>query len=264
VGLSLIEGREFTAMDRLGSNAIAIVSRTLADQLWPDRSPLGNPVRIVDDESRETRTVVGVVKDVRQGPTDQNLADLYIPLLQAPGRFAGVIVRGDGSTESWPKTLREVLRQIDPEVALNSISDVQGTIDAQLARPRFLASLLAGFSAFALMLALIGVYGVVAYAVKQREHEIAVRMAVGAAGSDVTRLFIRQAGVLLLCGIALGLAGATAIGQLFAGQLHGVRPLDPLTLAAMSLLIVVVCLAATWWPARSAASTDPIIALRQE
>ena len=212
VGVTLKDGRFFTRADRVGSEDVAIVSETLARRLRPSGSAVGLPVRIVmDNGATVTRSIVGVVSDVRQLPTDQELADLYIPLLQAPRRFSTIYLRVVGS-QSWTPALRNVLRDIDPEVSLRDARDVRVMAGEQLIRPRFLTSLMTSLAIVALILAVIGIYGVVAYNVKQREHEIAIRIAVGASAASVIRLFLRQGGVVIAAGLLLGTFGAGAIG----------------------------------------------------
>jgi hypothetical protein len=264
VGVTLKDGRFFTRADRVGSEDVAIVSETLARRLRPSGSAVGHPVRIVmDNGATVTRSIVGVVSDVRQLPTDQELADLYIPLLQAPRRFSTIYLRVVGS-QAWTPTLRNVLRNIDPEVSLRDARDVRVMVGEQLIRPRFLTSLMTSFAIVALILAVIGIYGVVAYNVKQREHEIAIRIAVGASAAAVIRLFLRQGGVVIAAGLLLGTFGAAAIGRLLESQLYGVRPTDTLTMVTTSALIGAAAITANWLPARRAASTDPMIALRAE
>jgi predicted permease len=263
VGVRLKDGRFFTRADRVGSEDVAIVSETLARRLRPSGSAVGLSVRVTDNGSTVTRSIVGVVSDVRQLPTDQELADLYIPLLQSPGRFSTIYLRVVGS-QAWTPTLRTVVRDIDPEVSLRNVSDVRVMAGEQLIRPRFLTSLMTSFALVALILALIGIYGVVAYNVKQREHEIAIRIAVGASAASVIRLFLRQGGVVIAAGLLLGTFGAGAIGRLLESQLYGVRPADTLTMVATSALIGAAAIAANWLPACRAARTDPLLALRAE
>jgi putative ABC transport system permease protein len=254
LGIPLLEGREFTAADRAGTAPVAIASATLAARL---------PARVIT-VGNERRAIVGVVRDVRQSYTDDDLADLYIPILQAPGRFASVYVRSGGAPLAWAAALRNALRQVDAEVALGTPRPFQAAVDELSARPKFLLSLLAGFSALAAALAVVGVYSVIAYAVRQREREIAVRMAVGASGRAVALLFLRQGAAVVAAGTVAGIAGAAALGKTLATQLYGVRPADPLSLATAATVFAAAALAAMWFPARRAARTDPALALREE
>jgi len=267
LGVPLVEGRAFTASDRSGAGPVAVVSQTLARRLWPQAGALGQRIRVrrrSDAPGAATppwRTVVGVARDVRQSPTDDDPADLYVPLLEAPGRFATLYARTGGTPAASFPALRRALKEIDPEVSLDSPRSLEGLIDDQLARPKFLAGLLAGFG---LLAALLGVYGVITYEVKQREHEIAVRMAVGASAPEVTRMFVRQGALVLAIGICAGLGGATALARMLRSQLFGVGPADGWTLGAAALVLAAAGLAAVWWPAHKAARTDPAVALRVE
>ncbi|HUF28808.1 MAG TPA: ADOP family duplicated permease [Gemmatimonadaceae bacterium] len=271
MGMSMVRGRGFTDRDRAGGEPVAILSESAARRLWPDGSAIGRRVRVGDgpatmgvQASTVSRTVVGVVRDVRQSPTDERMVDAYLPLLQVGGRFANLFIKGPGAPEWWAGELRSTLRAIDPEVSLANVGHLDAVAADQLARPRFLASLFTGFGVFALMLACIGVYGVIAYAVRQREHEIAIRMAVGADGGAIMRLFAREGGVLLAVGIGVGAAGAFGIGRVLESQLYGVAAVDPWTIAVASLALTAACGMAIWWPARQASGIDPATALRAE
>jgi putative ABC transport system permease protein len=265
LGIRRLEGRVFDRTDIAGE-PVAVVSRTLARRLWPAGTAIGQRLLAGGgrgDERPPWRTVVGVVSDVRQAHTDEDLADVYVAL-QRPGRFASVHVRTDGSPMLWLAPLRRAIRLIDPEASLDATGALTTIVDQQLARPRFLAGLLVVFGGFAVLLALLGVYGVAAYAARLREREIAVRMAVGATARHVTAMFLREGSAILVLGIAGGLFGATAIGRLLEAQLYGVTAKDPTTLAATALAFGAAGLAAAWRPARRAARTDPAVALRQE
>ena len=262
--IALRQGRLFTTADRQGSELVAVISETLAKRLWPQGGAIGQTIRAADNDAPPVaRTVVGVVRDVRQTPTDEDQADLYYPFLQSPGRFATIYVRSVGSPVS-ASLLHRVIDEIDPQVSLNPAREVKMMAADQFIRPRFLTLLLSAFAAFAAALALIGIYGVIAYSVKQREHEIAVRIAVGANGRALTRLFMKEGAVLVAAGIAIGLAGANALGNVLRSELYGIRPDDAATMVAVSLGIAVAGALAMWWPAHRAASTDPVIALREE
>ncbi len=271
LGIRVLEGREFNGADRAGAEPVAIVSESLGRNLWPGRSALSRRVRMAPDpdggamgRAPAWRRVVGVVRDVRQSPTDEDVADLYAPLLQSPGRFATMVVRSGQPGAAVTPALRLALNEIDPEVAVHSTVALREAVEQQLDRPRFLAALLGAFAGMACVVALLGVYGVIAYAVKQREHEIAVRMALGADARNLTLLFVRQGAVALAAGVAAGLYGATLLGRLLEPQLFGLRSGDAQTLVAAGAVLLLAGLAATWWPARRAARTDPAVALREE
>jgi putative ABC transport system permease protein len=215
-------------------------------------------------EQTVARQIVGIARDVRQSAADDDLADLYVPLAQTAGRFAQLFVRTSGDPSAWLPQLGVAFKELDRQIPLTSARPLQAAVDEQLSRPEFLAWLLAGFALVAAVLALVGVYGVIAYAVRQREREIAVRIAIGAEPRKITALFVKQGSLVLLAGLLLGVAGAIGAGRTLESQLFGVRPGDPLTLAAAAAAFATAGLLAIWWPARRAAATDPAMALKQE
>lgn len=270
LSIGLVQGRLFTPLDRAASEPVAVVSETAARRLWPNASAIGRSVTVLEgqamseDSGTVGRAVVGVVSDVRHSPTDEQVADVYVPLLQTPGRFSRIVLRTTGVRVQWLTELRRVLKEIDPEITVGDVQPLQAAVDEQLARPRFLATLFASFGLFATILALMGVYGVIAYAVRQREHEVAVRMAVGADAKSIMRLFMTDGALVLVAGVGLGALAALGMGRLLGSQLFGVQSLDPASLVAAALALSAACLAAIWWPARRATGTDPVIALREE
>jgi putative ABC transport system permease protein len=269
LGIPLVTGRMFAPSDRMGSEAVVLVSESLAARLWPTGDAVGKRMAVPQEDERGEpgriqRTVVGIVADVRQGPADEELADAYVPIAQVPGRFAFVLTRTAGDPAALVSPFRAAFRAIDPEISVANARPLQEIVDELVARPRFLASLLTAFAAIAAALTLVGVYGIVAYAVRQRQREIAVRMALGASPGRVTRLFIRQSGVMLAAGVVLGVLAATLASRTIESQLYGVRPGDPVTLAAAVAAFSVAGLFAIWWPSRRAAAMDPAEALRSE
>jgi putative ABC transport system permease protein len=267
--IPLRAGRTFQPSDRLGGEPVAIVSETLAARLWPKGGVIGGRVAVPQpaEEGRTAETsrlIVGVVRDVRQEPGDEEPADVYVPLMQVPERFAVAIVRTSGSPGGWLAPLRSAFRDIDPEISVTRARPLQEVAGEIRSRPQFLASLLAAFAAIAAFIAIVGVYGMIAYGVRQREREIAVRIAIGANPRQVSRLFLREGGIVLAAGLALGVAAALATGRLLESQLFGVRPEDPVALATAVAAFGAAGLFAVWWPSRRAAATDPAIALRIE
>lgn len=268
--IPLRAGRGFSAADRGPGAPVALVSEALARRLWPEGAAIGQTIRVMHrrfdtgDPVEVRRTVVGVVGDVRHTPTDEETAIVYVPLLQEPGRHARVLVRASGTAERWGRELRRVAAAIDPEAALSDVRRLADYAADRLARPRFLAALFSGFGAFATGLALLGVYGVVAFVVEQREREVAVRIAVGASGGAVLRLFAREAAGMLAAGLGTGLLAAVLLGRILRTQLYGVPAVEPFTLAAAALLVTTGMALATWWPARRATRIDPALVLRAE
>lgn len=274
LGIPIRRGRGFTVTDRLGAEPVAIVSESLARRLWPAGDAVGSRLSIPEIRDQPPganqqplmvqRLVVGIVRDVLQDPADAELADLYVPVTQMPTRFGLMLVRTAGAPAASLDAVRAVLREIDPELALDRARPLQAIVDGITARPRFLGSLLSAFALVAAALALVGVYGVVAYAVRQREREIAVRLAVGASPSAVTRLFVRQGGWIIAAGLMLGVLATLATGRLIESQLSMVTPRDPVALIVAVSAFALAGLLAVWWPARRAAATDPAIALKSE
>jgi predicted permease len=266
--IPLLEGRLFTAADRVGSEPVALVSRTLARRLWGSASAAGQQLRIAPAQNSPasarpaTVTVVGVVGDIRHAHTDDDLADAYVPILQSPSPGAFVYLRA-ADLLSAERGLKRLLASVDGDVAYGASRPLAEILDLQRAGARLLASLLVIFALFAATLALVGIYAVVAYTVKQREREIAVRLAMGADRGRITRMFVGQGALVLGAGLAIGIAGALALGRVLRAQLFGVEPADPTVLAGMTMAFALCGLAAIAWPARAAASLDSATALKE-
>lgn len=269
LGIPIQGGRGFAASDRVGREPVALVSRTLAARLWASGHAIGQQLRIAPPPNSAasaaplTYRVVGVVGDIRHAHTDDDLADAYVPLLQqpSPSVFAYWRVRGDAA--SVEADLRQVLAALDPEVGLGAPRRLAEILDLQRAGLRLLGYLLVVFAAFAAVLALVGIYGVIAYTVKQREREIAVRLAVGADRALITRMFVGQGARVLSIGLAAGIAGAVALGRILRTQLFGVDPAEPLVIGAMTIAFTLCGLVAIAWPAHAAAAGDPATALKE-
>ncbi len=245
-----------------------LVSRTLANRLWGTTGAVGRQLRIAPAQNSAPiaravdRTVVGVVGDIRHAHTDTDVADAYLPILQSPFPGAFVYLRGPDPV-SAERDLKRLLNSIDGEIAFGASRPLAEILDLQRAGARFLAYLLVVFAVFAASLALVGIYGVVAYTVKQREREIAVRLAMGADGNRITRMFLGQGALVLAAGLTLGIGGALALGRILRAQLFGVQPTDPAVLVGMTLAFALCGLAAIAWPAKAAASVDSATALKE-
>jgi putative ABC transport system permease protein len=265
--IPLHEGRLFTTTDRIGSERVALVSRTLAARLWGSTSAIGRPLLIAPAPNSPPSarpaavTVVGVVGDIRHTHTDDDLADAYVPILQTPSPGAFVYMRVSDAA-SAERSLKRLLGSIDGEVGFGASRRLAEILDLQRAGARLLAYLLVVFAVFAAGLALVGIYAVVAYTVKQREREIAVRLAMGADRRRITRMFVAQGALVLGAGLVLGIAGALALGRVLRAQLFGIEPADPAVLAGMTMAFAFCGLIAIAWPARAAASLDPAAALK--
>jgi len=264
LGMTLRDGRAFSPQDRIGSAPVVIISESLAQQLWPRQRAVGHQLTMyADDGSATTRQVIGVVTDVRQSHTDLDLNDVYLSLAQRPSRFAFIYLRAPQSA-TWESELRRTVARISPEVAVGAPRSLSLGLEQERTRPQFLAYLLTVFAILASVLALVGMHGVIAYAVRQRQREIAVRMAVGATSRAVTSMFLRDGLWVLTGGVIFGLFGAVGLGRVLQSQLHGVQPVEPRILVGASIVFVICGLAAIGWPARRAAAVNPSLILKEE
>jgi putative ABC transport system permease protein len=270
IGASLVSGRELAPSDNEGSARVAIVSRALAERHLAGVDPIGQQL-LIDDNNDGPRpiSIVGVVENMRHVDIDGPPAlDVFIPISQfhphglsflAGSQFWTVRLAAAGT--SYPSTFVRTLEQIDRDVAAAQVRPMQAYIDDDLAPRTFSVSSLLGFAGLALVLATIGVYGVVAYSVEQRRREIGLRLALGATGGNVARSVIQPAVRLALLGVGIGIAGALLARQAVAGLLFGVTPTEPVILGVVSAALVLTSALAAAIPARRAATIDPVIAL---
>jgi putative ABC transport system permease protein len=218
-----------------------------------------------DNSQSPWMTVVGVIKDVRRGMVTRPVRpELYMCSLQVTPRTQVLVVRANGDPGAVLATLRREVQAIDPQLPLFRMGTLDGEIARTLSQPRFQATLLGWFAAIALLLATIGIYGVTSHAVGQRTQEVGIRMALGARRDDVLRLIIAQHLRPALVGLAVGFAGALALGRYVAALLYGVRATDGVTLGVMGVVLIAVAIVACWIPARRAMRVDPLVALRAE
>jgi putative ABC transport system permease protein len=232
--------------------------------MFPNEEPLGKRIRSWRDENKY-REVVGVVGDVRYyGQDDKPRGLVYVPLRQDVWRSLIFAVRTDGDPVKLSADLRNQIWAVDKDLALANITTMQQTLVASTARPRFSTLLLSVFAVVALVLAAVGLYGVMAYGVTQRTHEIGIRMALGARGVDVLRLVVAGGMKLALIGVGVGLVGAYAATRLMSSLLFEVSATDPITFAVVSVILIAVALLACYVPAWRATKVDPMVALRYE
>jgi predicted permease len=263
-GVPLLAGRGFGSDDRDGRLPVAIVSRSLAARLWPGEQAVGK--RLYWGGTTGTpKTVVGVTGDIRDFTLDaEPLPTLFLPIGQVAWPSMTLVVRAREDVAGMEGAVRRAVWAQDPGLPVPEVLPVAARRATALAGPRLHALLLASFAAAALLLAAVGVYGVLAFAVAQRRREIAVRLALGAEPRQVLRMLMRRGLALAGIGAAIGLAGALALGQLMEGLLFETPAGDPVTLLAVPAVLAAVGLLATALPARRAARTDPMLALRQE
>jgi putative ABC transport system permease protein len=264
LGLSLRRGRDFTDRDAPGAPGVAIVNEALARALWPGQDPLGKQIR-VQDGGPELREVVGVVGDAKQRDwTARPLPEMYLAYLQNPSSTLSLVVRGSGDPAGLGAAVQREIWACDPMLPASRVASMEQVVADALGQPRFHLLLLNLFAAVALLLAAVGIYGVMAQAVSQRTHEIGIRMALGAQAWQVRRMVLRQGMALAAAGAAAGLGAAGALTRLMRALLFEVSPTDPLTFLLLPALLIGVALLACWLPARRAAALPPMAALRSD
>ncbi len=268
--IPLRRGRSFEASDTAEGMPVVIVNETFARRLLPGENPIGRRFTRGDpaDDSAVWQTIIGVVADTRRaGLAEPVRPEAYRPftqLTQHTPRSAEILVQTALPPLSLVPQVRELVQQLDPNMAVAELRTIESALAEAMATQRFIMILLTGFAALALTLAVIGLYGVLAFLVNQRRREIGLRMAVGARRRDVTVMILLQSLRYVIPGVVLGMVVALFLTQLLQGQLHGVSASDPVTYLLVSVLLVTVTLLASWIPARRAASTDPMEALRYE
>jgi putative ABC transport system permease protein len=270
MGIPLMRGRSFDEHDTLKSTPVAMVDETFARRFWPNQDPIGKRISFADNPKAEDdwMTVVGVAGAIRQeNPAAQRMT-VYQPFAQVEGLFflqeVSFVVRAKANTASLAPALRAQLWAVDKDLPISAMTSMQDLLYTSTAEPRFQTRVLASFSSIAFLLAIIGIYGVMAYSVTQRTQEIGIRMAIGAQRGHIVQMILWRSAALVAGGLAIGLAGAWAATRVLKNFLFEVTPFDPLTFAAVSLLLALVALAACYIPARRAAAIDPLVALRYE
>lgn len=259
----VVGGRPFHATDREDGPRVVIVNRTLAKRYFPGENPVGRRVWV--GGSIGQATVVGVVGDVRHGGlAARPRPELYVPYRQYPHGGMTVVVRGSGDAAELTRAVKGAVYAVDPAQPISDLTTLSDLLRGSVAPERFNLILLGGFAALALLLAAVGVYGIVAYAVSSRTREIGIRMALGAAGREVRRAVMGPALGPSLAGIVLGSAGAVLLGRALGTELYEVGPHDPLTFALVAVVLLGAAAVACAIPARRAARVDPVVALRSE
>jgi putative ABC transport system permease protein len=263
IGMSLRRGRDFTAGDNEQAQAVAIVNETFARRFLPNQEAIGR--RVIPSGTDNPLEIIGVVSDIK----DQNLDSvpfpaLYVPYAQAPQNGMGIALRAAAEPTALAGAARDEVMKLDPDLPVSNLKTLEQMIHEITTPKRLVTALMSVFAAIALLLAAVGLYAVMAYAASQRNHEIGVRMALGARSRDILRLITWQGLKLTLVGLALGMVGAFALTRVMEPLLYGVTPTDPLTFVMISLALAGAALLACWIPARRATKVDPMIALRCE
>jgi putative ABC transport system permease protein len=270
IGIPLVRGRHFSQVDRSGAPAVGIVNETFARTAWPNEDPIGRRVQLLGPPADVWLTVIGVAGDVKEALDPRSPLQLeprptiYRPASQEPVGGMTLIVRTERDPLTLAATVRSAIAAVDPAIPVMTLRSVRQGLTESVQTPRFNTILLAAFAAIALLLAAVGVYGVIAYAVNQRTQEIGVRMALGAAPMQVLRAVVGEGLTLALMGVTLGIAGGLGAMRLIAQYVYGVRTTDPVTFITVASVLVIVAVAASYVPARRAAGVDPLITLRYE
>ncbi|HEU4386980.1 MAG TPA: ABC transporter permease, partial [Blastocatellia bacterium] len=254
MGIALRSGRLFNDGDAEGAPNVAVLSESLARRLFPNEDPLGKRLSVGGDR---ITTIIGVVNDIRYRGLDGEIEQaVYLPYRQLPRSGMALVLRGTGEATSLAAALRSAVRDVDPALPVYDVMTMNQRLSNSVAARRFNLMLLGGFAALSLVLAGVGVYGVISYVVTERTHEVGIRMALGAQSGDVARLFVKQGMRLVTLGVALGILGAIVLTRLMTGLLFNVSATDPFTFAAVGLLLSLIALLACYVPAKRAARVD--------
>jgi predicted permease len=275
LAIPLRSGREFTEADSADSARVVLVNESLARELWPGQNPIGKPLLAGEGASAQNRPreVVGVVADIKEIGLDQPpRATIYVPQAQVLDSFnemtnywfaSSLLVRTAGPL-ALDGSIRSAVASADPDEPVAQIDAMETVMARSFAEQRFLMILMGIFAALALVLAAVGIYGVLSYQMAQRTREMGIRMALGARSADVLALVVREAMSVVLVGLAMGIAGGLVLSRFLASELFGVTPDDPVTFAGVTIVLAGVALAASYLPAHRATRVDPMVALRHE
>jgi putative ABC transport system permease protein len=262
--IPLLRGRDFNSGDAPDSPRVAIVNQSMVNKFWNGANPIGKSIHLPDEDD-VTVTIVGVVGDVKQFDlNDLTSSQIYLPQAQSPDVFATLIVRVQGNPMAFSSSLRSAVWAVDKDQPVWKIRTEESLLDVSVGPRRFLMLLLQIFSGLSLVLATIGIYGVISYSTSRRIQEIGVRVALGAQKQDILRLVLGEGLWIAACGVGVGAIAALGLSHFLASQLYGVSASDPATFAAVAVLLAVVSLVACYVPARRAMRVDPMIALHYE
>ena len=274
MGIPLLRGRFFSEQDNDESHGVAMINQTMARRYWADEDPLGKrlqphfPRAKVPWRPESTNTwltIVGVVGDVAEdGLNDERPTEIYVPYMQNPSSLMNLLVRTTSDPLQLVPGVRNEVRRVGHDQPVSNIKTMESVFSESIAAPRVITSLVATFAAIALALAAIGVYSVISYSVAQRTHEVGIRIALGAQQQHVIGMILGQGLKLVLLGLAIGLTAAFAVTRVISSMLFGVTATDPLIFVMVSLLMVVIAIVASYFPARRALNVDPVIALRTD
>jgi putative ABC transport system permease protein len=265
MGMPVIEGRGITSTDQPGAPKVVVVNHAFLQAFFPKEDAIGKTIAIGwgSDSGGDARQIVGVVGDVHSfGLEGAPEPTVYAPIAQRPDQSISIVVRTEGSPATLAAPLRAVVRDLNRELPVYSVQTMEERVTGSVGRQRFYATLIAIFAAVAVVLSAVGLYGVIAYAVSQRTHELGVRVALGATGDRIARMVIGEGLALTAIGIAIGAIASVFAGRLVSSLLFGVSALDPMTIGGVGVVLVSVATLASWLPARRAARVDPLVAMR--
>jgi putative ABC transport system permease protein len=268
-GIPLLEGREFATTDRAGAAKVAIVNQTFADKMFPGESPIGKRIAWTGEVLRftpitdEWRTIVGVVGNTRDGGLDaEPRVAVFMPFAQEFSMGGGLVIRAEGDASELASGATRIVRRLAPKVPLENVLTIAQIKDQSVAPRRLNAALVSSFGLLAVIIAAVGIAGVLAFSVSARTNEIGIRMSLGADSGRVQRMILGEGGVLLAAGLLLGVAGAFAVARVIQGLLFGIAPHDPMTFGVVAAVMALIGLGACWIPALRAARIDPAITMR--
>jgi predicted permease len=272
MGVPIVAGRSFAPADAASPGRVVIVNETLANRIWKGRNPIGQRVRpnlsaAIGFGGDTWHTVIGVAKDVKQGGVQKEAGtELYVSLdqLAMAAPTMNVVLRTVLPPAALSRTLERLVGEVDPAVPIVRLRDMDSVFAESIRRPRLLAQLLGAFAGLALLLAVVGTYGVLSYMATERRREIGIRIALGATRSSVVALVMKHGLQLTIIGVVAGLAGALGLNRLIASMLFGVQPTDPTTLVAVMMTITLAAAGACWLPAWRASRLDPNVVLRTD
>ena len=265
MGIPLLRGRDFTAQEGTDNRPVFILNQFLAAKYWPNEDPIGHRITVDMGSDPEPGEIVGIVADTRDQKLDGGAAPtVFYPHAALPIGYMSFVIRTVADPASIARAIPQVIHSIDPQQPIAEIRTMEQVLVRSVAPQRFQMLLLGIFAAIALVLAMVGIYGVISYSVTRRTNEIGIRMALGASRDDVLGLVLRQGGAIVGLGLLLGLAGALALTRTISGFLFHVKPDDPLTFGIVSLVLALVAFLALAGPARRASRVDPLRALRHD
>jgi putative ABC transport system permease protein len=268
MGIAMVSGRDVAPSDTPDRSSVVIVNQTLAAHEWPNQDAVGKRIAIGGDPESDPKawiTVIGVVADSKRSDLQAATPPaVYLPHATLTLPFMGAVVRSELSEGTVASAVREAVRSLDPDLPVDKAETIERVLQRATGQPRFRAMLITAFAIVALVLAGVGLYGLVSYTVAQRVPEIAVRLALGATPAQVGRLIVGQGLTLVVAGIVAGLTGALAVTRLLQGLLFSVSATDPVVYSALPALLLAIAAIACYVPARRAMRVDPITALRSE